>query len=185
MPSAKIKMRIESSAINELVAKLASIDRKIGRKALKDGINEGTKVVTADAKAGVPRRTGQLRKSIGRKVWVKKGGAVIYGLVGPRKGFRTLYQGKYIDPVKYAHLVEFGRREVVAGVAKGKPTGKKVLSSGKGGQIFGKKVRSVAPRPFMRNAWESNEHRVTQIVVEKLRQAITQFFAKARAKRAA
>lgn len=183
MPSAKVKMKIESKAINALVARLAQLDRKVGKKALRAGINEATKVVTKDVKSLVPKRTGQLRKSIGRRVWTKRGGGIIYGIVGPRAGYRILYQGKYINPTKYAHLVEFGRREVVAGIAKGKATGKKVLSSGKdGGQIFGKRVRSVAPRPFMRPGWERNQRRVVGIIIQKLYEALRDFARNRRAK---
>jgi HK97 gp10 family phage protein len=176
---ARVKCRVESRAIQSLMTKLAALDRKVARKAIRKGLNEAAKVVMWEAKALVPKRTGALRKSIGRKIWVKKGGAAVAAIIGPRKGFRVVYLGKPIDPVKYAHLVEFGRREVVAGVAKGKPTGKKALSSGKsGGKLFGKRVRSVAPRPFMRPAWERNKTRVVGIVIKELVAGIKAYYAR-------
>ena len=178
MPSARVKMRIESHAIKSLVEKLAGLDRKVARKALKAGINDGTKAVLWDAKARTPRRTGLLRKSLGRKVKSYRGGAVIVGVIGPRRGFRMVIDGKPVNPVKYAHLVEYGRREVV-------PKKKKVLADKVGKVIYGRKVRAVAPRPFMRPAWESNKGRVVEFVVERLRAAIKEFFRTARAARAA
>ncbi len=186
MPSAKISMRIESKAIGGLIAKLAALDKKVARKALRAGISAATKVVMWDAKALVPVRSGQLRKSIGRKIWTKKGGAVIAGIVGPRRGFRVVYLGKYIDPVKYAHLVEFGRREVVAGKAKGKATGKKVLSSGRppmlGAQVYGVRVKSVPPHPFMRPAWERNKTRVVWLIIRELVKGVKVYYARAGSK---
>lgn len=177
----KVKFRIDSQAIKALANRLAQVDRKIARKALQDGINEATKDVLASAKSLVPRRSGQLRKSLGRKVKSYRGGAVVVGIVGPRKGFRVEYRGKMIDPAKYAHLVEYGRREVV--VKK-----KKVLSSGSAGVgglpgqgvIFGKRVRSVAPRPFLRPAWEQNKQRVVGIILKHLNLGVKKFFANAR-----
>lgn len=184
----KVSCKIESQAVKVLANRLAQIDRKVARKAIRDGINEATREVLATAKSLVPKRSGQLRKSLGRKVKSYRGGAVIVGIVGPRKGFRVMYRGKWIDPAKYAHLVEYGRREVVAGTSKGKATGKKVLANGVAGvgglpgqgQIFGKRVRSVPPRPFLRPAWEQNKARVVGILLKHLNLGVKKFFANAR-----
>jgi hypothetical protein len=57
----------------------------------------------------------------------------------------------YVDPVKYAHLVEGGRKAV-------RPVEKKVMSGGgsasgnRGMTVYGKKARGVQPRPFMEPA---------------------------------
>lgn len=48
--------------------------------------------------------------------------------------------GKYVDPVKYAHLVEGGRKAV-------SPVKAKVLADG--AFVYGKRVWAVPPRPFM------------------------------------
>lgn len=180
MPSAKIKMRLDSSAITSLIGKLGALDKKVAKKALRAGISAASRRVMMDAKALVPKRSGQLRRSIGRKMWMRKGGSVIAGIIGPRRGFRVVYLGKYIDPVKYAHLVEFGRREVVAGKAKGKGTGKKVLSEGgRGGVVYGVRVRSVPPHPFMRPAWERNKARATGLIIQELVKGIRTYYARA------
>jgi HK97 gp10 family phage protein len=189
VPSAKIKMRIESKAIAALAGRLAEIDRKIARKALKAGINEVSKAVLWDAKSLVPKRTGLLRKSLGRKIKSYRNGAVIVGIIGPRKGFRLVINGVPVNPVKYAHLVEFGRREV-------RPKKKKVLAgsgipvAGKASKqmgpyrqvIFGKRVRSVAPRPFLRPAWEHNKARAVGVIIQALHAALRGIYRRAKSR---
>jgi HK97 gp10 family phage protein len=171
--SAKVKFKIESQAVRELATRLALIDRKVARAALKAGVNEATRLVMWAAKSLVPRRSGQLRKSLGRKVKVYRGGAVIAGIIGPRRGFRVQWKGRWIDPVNYAHLVEYGRREVV-------PTKKKVLADKVAGKVFGSRVRSVPPRPFLRPAWEQNKDRAVSAIVAALNDGLRKFLAKRR-----
>ncbi len=63
--------------------------------------------ISKAAKRNVPVRFGLLKKSIGKKVKAYPGG--VWGGVGPRTGFRAVDEdGKTVDPIKYAHLVEFG-----------------------------------------------------------------------------
>lgn len=186
MPNASVTFRIESAAIAGLARRLAEVDRKAARKAIRQGINEASKLVLADAKAGVPVRSGQLRKSLGRKVRATKDGKVIYGVIKPRAGawvkdqpglvgrrkggkvfvnkWRVKYKGRVINPVKYAHLVEYGHKMV------GHKPGKKV-------------VGFVAPRPFLRPAWERNRQRVTGLILKYLNRAVQAFFARARSGR--
>lgn len=102
-------IRAELSGIREVMARLEGLKpgkvRRIHRKVL----NEVTKPVLKTAKSLVPRRTGQLRKSLGRKVRTYPSGVTV-GVIGPRNGFLIVKDGKRINPVKYAHLVELGTR---------------------------------------------------------------------------
>jgi hypothetical protein len=61
--------------------------------------------VVKDAKRRAPKRTGALRKSMGKKVKTYASGAVI-AIVGPRKGKATIVDGKIHDPATIAHIVE-------------------------------------------------------------------------------
>ena|GEM_PF-7040298 len=177
MAGLKVSARVSSKAITHLAQKLGQIDRKAARKALRAAVNEASKDVLATAKSLVPVRTGTLRKSLGRKVYTRRGGAVAIAVIGPRKGYRVVVNGRPVNPVNYAHLVEFGRREVVAGTAKGKPTGKKFLANKGAGQFFGKRVRSVPPRPFLRPAWEQHKARVVKLVIARMKEALAALFA--------
>jgi hypothetical protein len=189
---APIAVRIDTASLESTARRLADLDRRAARKAVRAGINEVSKLVLGEAKALVPRRTGQLKKSLGRKVKSYKGGAVILGIVKPRgkvrvKGqwvakFRKEFKGLgrwdkatrsfgsgTVDPVKYAHLVEYGRVAVV-------PKKKKVLAGQ--GVVWGARVRATAPRPFMRPAWERYRAASPGIIRRYLDKAIKDYWAK-------
>jgi HK97 gp10 family phage protein len=194
MPGVSLKFSVDNAQFAKLLKKLGEVEPKAARKAIRQGVNEVSKLVLAEAKSRVPMRTGLLKKSLGRKVKSKMGGAVVYAVIKPRRGVwvkadggavgtRTRFRngkkqvfvrkwqgefnGKKVDPVKYAHLVEYGRREVVN-------KKKKVLSDGT--TIFGKKVRSVAPHPFLRPAWEKYERRAPAIFAACLRHALLNYW---------
>jgi HK97 gp10 family phage protein len=192
-----IRVEIDTSKVAALVQRLADVDKKAARKAMKQGINEVTNLVLAEAKKLVPQRTGQLCKSLGRFVQVKGGGRVIFGVVKPQSGvwmaaapglvgrqrtrngktsvfvqkFRTTFEGRPVNPVHYAHLVEYGRAAVT--IKK-----KKVLAGG--GVIYGTHVSAMAPRPFMRPAWEKHKYQSVVIMERHLNEAMQAFWKRSR-----
>jgi hypothetical protein len=170
-----IRVGVDTSSLADTISRLKDIDRKVVKPALRQGMNEVTKLILAEAKELVPRRTGLLRKSLGRKVRADKRNGGYLGIVSPRRGFKVVVNGKPMDSRRYAHLVEYGRSPVMAKL-------KKVLSSGKGGQIFGRKVQAAAPRPFLRPAWASVGPMVLGIMRKWLVIALEKAWAKARAK---
>lgn len=101
-----IKTKVEG--LEELNKALDGLEPKVGRKIIKKGINEGTKIVLKEMKDLVPVRTGTMRKSLGRKVKAYRKSQTVLGIVGPRKGFATEVDGRPYDPVNVAHLVENG-----------------------------------------------------------------------------
>ncbi len=113
MPFA-IKAKLEG--LDRALALLRELPKKLAKKTLRAGVNQATKLLLSEAKSRVPPSTGLLRKSLGRKVKVYKGAVV--GIVGPRKGFKIQVGVRmrgpnkgtpvYMDPVRYAHLVENG-----------------------------------------------------------------------------
>ncbi len=178
-----VKMRIGDEQISRLARRLADLDQKVATKAIKTGVNEITKDVLWDARALVPVRSKQLRKSLGRLVRVYRNSKVVVGIIGPRRGFKVQYRGKWVNPVNYAHLVEYGRREV-------RVKKKKVLSEGSAGPgelpgigtVFGKRVRAVPPRPFLRPAWERNRLKATRTLLAHLRAGFRQYLAGGRSR---
>ena len=114
----KVGMRLEGT--DALMARLKQVPARLAKKHLRKAMNAvGSKVAkAAKAKAGAFARTGQLKRSIGKKVKVYPSGTVV-AVVGARKGFRVAAEkvrsrGKnkgqthYVNPVKYLHLVELG-----------------------------------------------------------------------------
>jgi hypothetical protein len=109
--------------------------------------------------------------------------------IGRKKGRRRVklteaqslkFLQSYVDPVKYAHLVEGGRKAV-------RPKEKKVLSGGGAGSgttgmtIYGKKARAVQPRPFMGPAAQSaatSADEMTRDVMEGIDREASRYAAK-------
>lgn len=99
-----------------MVRHLLSLPRKVQRRVLRPAVTKGSRVISSAAKKQIPTRTqsrkagtirtGQLRKSIGQKV--KTYGNTVVGVIGPRSGFAIEADGRIHDPVKIAHLVEYG-----------------------------------------------------------------------------
>lgn len=94
------------------------------------------------------RDTGALVQSIGFRVKPYKKNGGMFCVVGPRRGFRGP-DGR--DPVKYAHLVEFGHMTEKSGL--------------------------VAVQPFMRPAWQETKGRMIDDIAKVFR---TQVAAEAR-----
>jgi len=177
------------------VLKQFGVVGKLVRAASRKGVNEATKLVLNTAKSLVPQRTRMLYKALGRKVVAMKNGGGYVGIVGPRKDIsdkerarrqREFEQGKrkrapggprfrkvvkykgreiVVNPVKYAHLVEYGTKP-------GAPKKKRVMSDGE--TVFGARTKGVAPRPFMRPAWEQNKAACEAVIAQCLKDAIKQ-----------
>lgn len=182
---APIQFGVDTAQLLSLMARLKDLDPKAGKPAVKRGVNEITRLVLWAAREGVPKRTGMLRKSLGRKVIVQRGGAKVLGVVKPRGGekYSRVVNGKKVSPIRYAHFVEFGRVFV-------RVKNKKALvasAPGPGGTnyvVFGKQVRAVPPRPFLRPAWEKHEPRAVPILHEWLHKAVQDYWKRTRTRRA-
>lgn len=95
--------------IRKFKAMPAKFVKKYGRRALTKA---GRRIVKV-AKTRVPKRTGQLKKSLGQKGKTYKDTVVV--IVGPRTGYAiTDETGKRHDPAKIAHLVERGTAKAPA-----------------------------------------------------------------------
>jgi HK97 gp10 family phage protein len=137
--------------LDDLLRTLApNIHKNIMRAALRAGANE----IKDGAKAGVPVKTGNLRKSLGVTTG-SKGGVVTAKLKA---------RGKLAP---YATLVEFGTRP-----HKIKPKKKGGLTVG--GNIVAEVDHPGArPRPFMRPAFDSKAAPAVAAVAAKIRERLT------------
>lgn len=143
MAGMQIRGRVEG--LEEAVKALEGVDKKVRRKAIRKAVGEAGKIVLKSAKSDVRKKTGLLRKSLGRKVKVYRGSGVAAAIVGPRGGFKgaVTRDGKEVisDPVHYAHLVERG-------------------------------TSHSAPLPFLKPALEGNQSRIRSAMAEILTEAI-------------
>jgi hypothetical protein len=151
MPVA-IRTGLEVRGLPEVRAALAGVKDGVQNRVVKKGLDAVAKPTLKKAKAYERRkRTRQLQKSLGIRPRAYGRGATrnYVVVVGPRRGFTIVGpDGRRIDPAKYGHLVEKGRKAVRAGrgsvltwvVARGR---------GKGGRVFTRSVRAFPGDPFM------------------------------------
>lgn len=120
-PGFGLSMRIEG--IDEVVAALQGLDPKLSRSIVRKAIEVSTKPTLMAAKANARRikDSGLLAKTIRRKTVTYNRDVAnkwaIVAVIGPargmgqivkRRGFGGEAVSRYADPVKYAHLVEYG-----------------------------------------------------------------------------
>lgn len=163
----------------EIQEALRALPEKMQLHAIQPGVRKAQAVIAKAMKGGAPARSGLLRTSIGvssAKIYPRK--QIVYGAAGPKRGFKRMmhtaigdtgqgtrgrvYRTKLkkkdfmaaevgmANPVKYAHLVERGRKAA-------RPTKKKAMvDSTRGYPVFMKRSRGVAGRPFMARALASS-----------------------------
>jgi HK97 gp10 family phage protein len=162
-----IKFKITGEA--EMAKALQGLPSKIKKDVAFAAMVAAVQPTVLAAKALAPvGETGELKKSIGFVVRQYRRGDVTYGIIGARRGFGT----KKTDPAKYAHLVEFGHAIAVGGkLFRGVNPFKNVKATG---VLAG----FVAPRPFLRPAWEATKTEVIAILSRVLGQGIEAAVAK-------
>jgi HK97 gp10 family phage protein len=188
----KVSTKIDAGEVADLVKTLMELDKKVARKALRKGLQEGAKLVLKDARSFVPTETKSLKKALGTKLKSFKSGAVIVALVGPRKdakGKPAKYRRRVLvktkgggqremwrNPVKYAHLVEFGTRPHA--LVKG---ARLIRKNGKGGtHQRGVLHPGAKPSPFLRPALDKNKSWAKQAIINMLKIALDSVKKKAR-----
>lgn len=116
-------IRVKLQGFKRIGEAVKELDKKHAKKVIKKGVLKGVQVYAKALKPAAPKETGQLRRSIGHKVKVYRGGFKVFGIVGPRTGFgkqvsvkiknkkgRTVgKRQEYRDPNKYAHILEARR----------------------------------------------------------------------------
>lgn len=132
---------IEITGESDMADALRSLPARISKEAAFDALVIAVQPLIAAARANAPVDSGSLQQSIGLRLVRYKKGMQLFAVVGPRRGFGK--GGR--EPANYAHLVEFGHR-----INRGKKTLRK------GGVSSGE----VAPKPFLRPAWDANKQEV-------------------------
>lgn len=135
----------------ELMTVLSSLPAKIERNIMRSALNQGAKVIQAEAKANVPVESGELRDSIKRSTRAERG----------------RIKSNVTTKLFYARFVEFG---TAAHQIKGKD----------GGYLFFKDrlVRSVnhpgaRAKPFLRPALDAKAADAIRAVGEQIGRRLT------------
>lgn len=107
-------VEITLSGLDEVFRYLDRVKVKTRSKIIGPAVRKMLRPLVTSMRARVPVRFGFLKRSLGIKQKRFRGGRVVWSRIAPRTGFR--FRGEFIvngrqvkaDPVKYAHLVEFG-----------------------------------------------------------------------------
>jgi len=102
------------SGFEEVGRYLDRVDVKTRDKVIVPALRKAQRALVTAMRQKVPTRFGLLKRSLGVVVKRFRGGRVVWSRAAPRTGPR--YRGEFIadgkrvvaDPVRYAHLVEFG-----------------------------------------------------------------------------
>lgn len=102
------KQRVILQGDRALLRQLSFLRKRVATRIIKSAITSAASLALKAAKAKVPVRLGQLKRSLGKKAkaYPKKGVFVV--VIGPRSGFKIMDKGKPVNPTQYAHLVELG-----------------------------------------------------------------------------
>lgn len=143
------RIRFRVYGYDTVLRRLQRMKQGARNRVLRPAVTKALKPLLASARSLARVRTGLLRRSLHWKTLTYRRSGVVVGLVGARTGFKATRQGKRtitplgkkykalgINPVRYAHLVEFGH----------------------GGP------RPARPYPFLRPAWDANKALVARIV---------------------
>jgi HK97 gp10 family phage protein len=154
---------IEISGIDDLAKGLKAIGKKMRTEIAREAVTTALVPMVNEARAlaGKSRDTGALQDSIGLKVKPYQKGAKIFGIVGPRRGFKKPDpSGRgFRDPVKYAHLVEFGHHTKTASGKFGAAKKREKITAETA-------TAYVLPQPFMRPAWSKTKGQMVKTLGE-------------------
>jgi hypothetical protein len=172
-------VKAELHGLEKALASLARVRKGARGKIQRKALTPAVKHVSRLARVYAPAESGLLRRSLGTRVQVYRRSGAAVGLVGPRSGFRQTRAGRVRtalgkrilkgvtlggrknavnqirNPTKYAHLVELGRKGFSAKKAK-------VLAGPL--RVYGRKVRAVAPRPFLKTAWDAGRAHAVALI---------------------
>lgn len=109
-----MSVRVRLEGMQTLLKNLEQFPRTIQRRIIRKAVSAGSTPVLQAIKANTPRDSGQLKRSIGRKIKTYRNSGIVIAILGPRSGFRTVIDGRPRNPLRYAALVEYGTSKTPA-----------------------------------------------------------------------
>lgn len=137
---------MEIDGLKELQKKLATLPERVQRKVMRSATNAGASPILKAAKRKAKKRTGLLKKALGKKVVTNKKNQSVTAVIGPRKDVTGEVNGKTYKPSRTAHLVEKGF----------------IAANGE----------HVAAQPFLNPALEETAGEAVSVIASKLGQGI-------------
>jgi len=140
---------IKMHGIEDMQKRLKELGTKKALRAPAAAVRAGSRIIIDKSRSAAPVDTGQLKKSLGQKIKTYRRSKVVVSIFGVRNKLVITPKGKR-NPVKYAHLVEFGTRN------------------------------GVRPNPFMRRSYSSSANSARIAVIDKMKQIFLTESAKVR-----
>ena len=190
MAKALADIKIEWTGGEKMQRLFDELPRKLQERHMVIAIKTACAPLLHAMRAGAPVESGTLKKNIKLKVGGVKAKLIAYGIVGPASakvatsartggkfkgkmravgkkrlnamGGKEFYDVQFRNPKRYAHLVEGGRKAVTPK--------KKVLA--RGTHVFGTRAKAVAPRPFIKPAFEATKDQVFQRLADYFSKAL-------------
>lgn len=175
MATATLTATVDVRSRRDVAAALAGVKAGVQNRVVKAAVAKVARLAAKAVKKGAPAsRTGALKRSIGTSYKSRpKAGQWTYK-AGPRKGFTTTTtDGRKVNPVNYAHLVEGGRKEV-------RPKRKSALRIAAG--VVRKRAQAVAAKPFVAPVWRGVQGRGVAMIGRDIKAGIAREAAKYKAK---
>lgn len=91
-----------------LERKLKTLGERVQRKLLRSAVNAASTPTLKAARQKAPKRTGLMRRSLGKKIVTNKKRQSVTAIIGSRKGVSGEFKGKPYRPSRVAHLTERG-----------------------------------------------------------------------------
>lgn len=184
-------VQVDVKGIQELQLALLELPKKIAKNALRGAVYAGARIIAQEAKLKAPVYTGSvaqghpppgtLKRSIITKQIPEKSNAFNQTFyVTVRKGKKYQKQGKkgnLSQDAYYANWVEFGHHYAPRG-KHGYGSRKQAMQAVRSGQAMISGSYYMAPKPFMRPAFDSKANEATEAIKERLAQRIIEEFNK-------
>ena len=103
-----VKTELKKKTMDDMINRLRKLGTKKALRAPAAAVRAGSSVIIKATRPAVPVDTGTLKKAIGQKIKSKRVYAT--SIFGVRNKKVTTGSGKIKNAVRYAHLVEFGKR---------------------------------------------------------------------------
>lgn len=123
-------IRIEIGGLPRLLTMLRRLrDPKLAGKILRKSLRAAAAVINKIARRIVPRKTGELKKSLFVKVQAYRRTKRVVALIGPRRD-RFYFRGnKLVNPSRYAHLAHRKLAYITNAVKQGAEAAKSAMIS--------------------------------------------------------
>lgn len=103
-----MKISATVKGIKQAEISLQALADKIERGAIRQALNKAATPILREARHLVPTDSKALKKSLGKRVVTNVRRGTVQVKIGPRKGKAIEHRGRRRNPIRYAHLVEFG-----------------------------------------------------------------------------